>query len=458
MYDGLKDLDLSARPRRGGRRRVLKRIGISSLVFAIVVLLAGGALFLKLEHNIGQGRRNIGVVPAPKNGALNVLVLGSDKRSVIGGSAREERQFKGGSGQRADTILLIHISKNSDHAVVMSIPRDLWVEIPGHGHSKINAAYSYGGPELMIKTVTLLTGLPINHYVEVNFAGFREIVNDIGGVDIYVNRPLVDPKAGLNIPRPGCIHMNGDVALSFVRSRNIDPTADLGRIQRQQLFIRTLLKKARSAGVILNLLKLDKLTSAVGKNVIYDNGVGLRLARSIANRLSDSNTNRVDFRIVPSRCCPMIDRQSVLVARQPQAQALFAALKADAALPPYGKTSQSIPVPSDIRIKIYNASGIGGLGAGVAAKLRHLGFDIVQTTTAPSRVGQTRITFVVGEDLKAQLVKRYLSIGGVVVGPPSQTTDVIITLGGDAARATASPSPGASPKPPETTSPVSSCG
>jgi LCP family protein required for cell wall assembly len=456
MYEGLRNLEVPGGRKSGRRRRVVRRAFRLTLLLMAVLLVFGGAWIAKFANNFNKAKDETLKLPPATNDVTNVLVLGSDKRSVIGGSEREERQFAGGSGQRADTIILIHISPNAERAVVMSIQRDLWVDIPGHGQSKINAAYAYGGAPLMIKTVQGLTGITINHYVEVNFAGFREIVDRLGGVDIFVNRPLIDRRSGLNIPKPGCIHMDGGTALSFVRARYIDPTADLGRIQRQQLFMRTVLRKVKSAGVVLNPGKLDKVTTAIGKHFKIDNALDINQARSITNTLS-GDPKRVDFRQVPVRGARR-SGQSALIPIPEQAGPLFAALKNDTPLPRFGKTSQSIASPRDVKVKVFNGSGVDGLGGQFAEKLRAAGFVVVEVATARRTVERTTLEYINGSDQKVDLVKKYFPDGQTVVGEADQVTDVLIYLGPDAAPSTASPTAKPAPKQTSTKATGSSCG
>ncbi|MFN2615400.1 MAG: LCP family protein [Actinomycetota bacterium] len=459
MFEGLKELEVPGGRKRERSKRFVKRGLIGVAVVVLVAILFEGSIYLKAKSNINKARdRTIALQQALPNAPQNILVLGSDKRSVIEGIDRSERQFQGGSGQRSDTMILIHIAARASNAVVVSIPRDLWVEVPGYGHQKINAAYAYGGPKLAIKTVQLLTGLTINHYVEVNFAGFRSIVNDLNGVDIYVNRPLIDAKSGLDIPKAGCIHMTGDVALSFVRARYIDPTADLGRIQRQQLFMRTVMHKAKSLGVLIDPTKVLALTKDIGRYFTLDKNMDATQVQAIASRLSGSDQN-VDFRIVPAKGSS-VRGSSVLLPYPGRASLLWEALKNETPLPPYGKTTQSVPAPRDVYVKILNGSGIDGLGQRFKTKLTALGFHVDSVKTATTTVAQTQITYATGgansEILKADLVKKYLPSSLVYPGPSSQTTDVIVTLGPDANPTTSpSPAPAAKAKPKAT---GSSCG
>jgi LCP family protein required for cell wall assembly len=428
MYDGLKKLEVPSKGRHPGARRTVKYGLLSLLVLVVFVVSAGIFTYIKVQSNISKGQRNIaGLIPPPPKGPLNILVLGSDRRDVVEGSARNERQFKGGSGQRADTIILLHIYAGSKHAVLVSFPRDLRVNIPGHGIDKINAAYPLGGAELMIKTITQLTGLSINHYVEVNFASFQKIVEAVGGVPLYFPQPVQDRKSGLDITKAGCINLNGQQALSFVRARYIYPTADLGRIQGQQRFIRALLGKVKSLGVLLNPFKLIKLSNVAGQGLIFDKGITLGLARSIANSLRFEQKN-VDFRQYPGRP-QYVGGVSYVVPDVSAARALFNSLKVDGPLPDVGKTGQSLPSPSDVTIKLINASGKSGFASTERAKLVAKGFHVPTITSSVKHIVQTIITYQAGDELKAELVAKQFPGAVTKLATSSQFTDIVVVLG-----------------------------
>jgi LCP family protein required for cell wall assembly len=455
MYDGLKKLEVPVKKsRHPGARRGVKYGLIGLLVLVVFVASAGLFTYLKVQSNIKKGQRTIaGLFAPPPKGSLNILVLGSDRRDVIEGAASTERQFKGGSGQRADTIILLHIYPGAKHAVLVSFPRDLRVDIPGHGINKINAAYPLGGPELMIKTITQLTGLQIHHYVEVNFASFQQIVDAIGGVPLYFPKPVSDRKSGLNITTTGCINLNGAQALSFVRARYIYPTADLGRIQGQQRFIRALLNKVKGLGVLLNPIKLIDLSNVAGKGLIYDKGITLGLARSIANSLKFDN-KKVDFRQYPGTP-RTIGGVSYVVGDPSAAHALFTALATDKPLPDVGKTGQSLPSPGDVTVTIVNASGHSGLAGTERTKLVTKGFHVPTIATSSKHITPTVITYQAGDELKAELVAKEFPGATLQPGRSGQLTDIIVTIGRSFG-ATA-PSGSAAPKPTASASVVGSC-
>ncbi|MBI4729492.1 MAG: LCP family protein [Acidobacteria bacterium] len=442
LFQGLRQLQQSEAPRRRSPARTVLAIGV---VLAVVVAGAAGALWLHIQSKFEETHRaNILVDPLSPGEPMNVLVLGSDRRDVVDPKDRSKRQFKGGAGQRADTIILVHVSGDRKRAVLVHFPRDLRVSIPGKGIGKINGAYS-GGPNLMMRTIREFSGLSIHHYVEVNYASFENVVNAVGGVRVCVDRAYHDRRSGLEIPRPGCSEFDGDMALSYVRARYVDPDGDFGRIRRQQQFMRVLMSKVTSVGFLLDIPRVMRLSSAVAKGVVTDQNLTLGIVRQIANRLAGFRQRSVDFRIVPS-FPRYVHGVSYVIAREAEARALFAAIRADEVkLPPYGKTALSVPDPPDVTVTILNGTKTKGLAGREAERLRAAGFVVRRIGDAPSRsYRRTQILFRPNAELKAKLVEDEFPGAQVKVSTKRLESDVVVVVGTDAAsraaaRATASP-------------------
>ena len=162
------------------------------------------------------------VTPEEPREPVNVLLLGSDSRAGLTREERESLSISPAEGRRSDTIILVHFDPRRGKAVLVHFPRDLRVDIPGRGPGRINEAFRVGGPRLMIRTVRRFSGLPIHHYVEIDFNGFRRLVDSLGGLRMCVDRPMHDQRAGLQIPRAGCYRFDGNRALAFVRARNVE--------------------------------------------------------------------------------------------------------------------------------------------------------------------------------------------------------------------------------------------
>lgn len=242
--------------------------------------------------------------PKKESSAVNYLVVGSDTREGL--SRAEIKRLKVGgtevaAGKRSDTMLLVHISKKRDKAAIISVPRDTYARIPEHNnsqgklipasYSKINSAYNWGGAPLLIQTFEEMSGLRIDHYVEINFVGFVRMVDALGGVEICTKRDIDDPKSHLVLPAGRHI-LDGVDSLKYVRTRQFDGLGDLGRMKRQQEFAGAMLRKATSAGVLLNPVKMLDFVSSALDSVFTDEGLNqgdlLTLGKQLRN-LSASN-------------------------------------------------------------------------------------------------------------------------------------------------------------------------
>jgi LCP family protein required for cell wall assembly len=222
----------------------------------------------------------------------NWLITGSDSRAGL--SKKEENQLALGhdiSGNRSDTILLLHVPANGTRPTLVSLPRDSYVPIPGHGYNKLNAAYALGGPKLLVRTVQNVTGLPVSHYMGIGFGGLVSVVNDIGGVRVCLPGPMKDPKAGLNL-KAGCQVLNGDQALGFVRTRNF-AQSDLQREQDQRILIKGILSKMTSPGTLANPFAVVPAANGAASSLTIDQGTGLTQLISVAFALRNPVTTTV---------------------------------------------------------------------------------------------------------------------------------------------------------------------
>ncbi len=200
------------------------------------------------------------------------LIVGTDSRDGLSQAEKDKLATGDADGARTDTIMLAHLPR-SGKPMLISIPRDLYVPIPGMGSHKINSAFNDGGPQLLVQTVESLTGMRIDHYAEIGFGGFDQLVDAVGGVTMCLDRPLNDPKAGLKLPA-GCQQLTGAQALGLVRTRAF-PNADLERVVNQRKFLAALTARASSPAVLLNPFRLlpflggaaDSLTVAQGDHL-----------------------------------------------------------------------------------------------------------------------------------------------------------------------------------------------
>lgn len=407
--------------------------------------------------------------------AVNFLLVGSDSRE---GATPEELKLYGTEanpgGILTDTIILVHLSPKRDKAVLVSFPRDTWVEIPGHGESKINTAYGRGerakkgtGPALLIQTIEKLTGLYIDHYMEVRFGGFLKMVDALGGVDVCLPYAVEDKDAALKLPA-GKSRVKGTQALAFVRARKFDPRGDFGRIQRQQQFLGSMLRRATSAGILTKPHRLYRFLDTVAKNLTVDDKLGINDMRNLANKLRGLDPAKIVFVTVPYHPKGAWHGNQLAVDLDlPAAQALFASIRADDAISA-GATPAPTKPPSDlfvrperIRLRVLNGNGIDGAAGRAAEDLRGVGFQIVATGDAdsegyaqtivrhgPSKADSARTTAAAIPGASLQLDQTLGSVVEVVVGANySGARPVTIT----APAPTQAPAPTATPSPLKTT-------
>jgi LCP family protein required for cell wall assembly len=279
------------RPRRWGRR-------IFGIVALLIVLALVGTVATYFYLNSKLTRSNI-LVDYPGRPALGVgtnwLIAGSDTRQGL--TRQQEHQYSTGQLDatgygRSDTIMILHIPAGGGRPVLVSIPRDSYVNVPGHGMNKINAAFSYGGPALLAETVQSATGLHISHFMDIGFGGFVNVVNAVGGVRMCLPAPIHDQASGLNL-NAGCQVLSGGQALAWVRDRHTFSTQDLQREQDQRLFLSALLKKMTSTGVILNPFASLPAASGVASNLTVDQAAQLYQLWSVAQALRSPLTTTV---------------------------------------------------------------------------------------------------------------------------------------------------------------------
>ena len=276
---------------RGGRRWLRPR-RILAILAGLVALIVVAAVAVYFSVNSKLTKVDVLSPVSFTSAGTNWLITGSDSRAGL--SKKEENQLALGhdiTGNRSDTILLLHVPANGTRPTLVSLPRDSYVPIPGHGRNKLNAAYAIGGPKLLVQTVQNITGLPISHYMGIGFGGLVSVVNDVGGVQMCLKAPMKDPKAGLNL-KAGCQTLNGDQALGFVRTRNF-AIGDLQREQDQRILIKGILSKMTSAGTLANPFAVIPAANGAAAAITIDQGTGLTQLISVAFALRNPVTTTV---------------------------------------------------------------------------------------------------------------------------------------------------------------------
>jgi LCP family protein required for cell wall assembly len=398
----------------------------------------------------------------------NFLLIGSDTRALV--QTPEEREaFGTEGGQRSDTLMVIHVDPESKTGFLVSFPRDLVVDIPGVGQSKINAAFNSdtgGGPQRVLDTLKQNFNIPIHHYVEVDFQSFKGIVDAMGGVPVYIDAPSRDAKSGFEfIPfnfKPGCYTLDGSNALNYVRSRDLEqyidgrwqkPGAeapDLFRIQRQQDFMKRLATEAFRRSVNSPRTALDIADETIPK-LKADEGLNSddvkKLIRSF-RRVNPNDPSSLEMVTFPTVTGPSNSRLgSTLRAKEPEADEVLARLRQ------FGPAQEQPkgPKPSEIRVRVFNGSGQSGLAGNTGTALKNQGFVTAGVGNNPS-VRATEVHYRPGSLDKARVVQSYLGgVGRLIEDSSVVEADVAIVLGKDfkavVAPAGATPGTTAAPAP-----------
>lgn len=303
-------------------------------LFAVFVLAVAGsigtAFWIDTRLHRIPALADYGDRPAAGKGTTWLLV-GSDSRQNL----TPEQQIELGTGGdigngHTDTILLVHVPTlwSDTPTTMVSIPRDSYVEIPDYGTDKINASFAIGGASLLAQTVEQATGVRLDHYAEVEFDGFARLVDAVGGVTMCPPEPISDPLAGIELPA-GCQKLDGRNALGYVRTR-ATPRADLDRMANQRQFMSTLMHRAASPSVFLNPLRWYPMANAIGGSLTVDTGAHVTdLARLAWALHGDVTTTTVPIGEFTGN-----DSGSVVMWDEDLADRLFAALRADAPVPP----------------------------------------------------------------------------------------------------------------------------
>ncbi|GIG62107.1 transcriptional regulator [Longispora fulva] len=322
----------AAKPRR---RRTRKILLICLVVFALLCGTAGFAGWWYLQSfnkNVTRTDAFDGLVEAERPAkvdtkSMNILVLGSDSRDPDT------------SGSRADTIMVAHVTADRKTAQIVSIPRDSWVDIPkapdgnGGAKGKINWAFAQGGLPLMIRMVESFTKIRIDNVIVIDFAGFKSVVDAVGGIDIDNDVTFTSYFNPNNVYKKGRIHLDGDLALEYARTRKTLTDGDFGRMRHQQMVVKGVLDKATSAGTIANPGKLTAFLESIAKTITTDKDFNLVSTAMDLRSISSSN---ITFLTSPNKGTGMVGDQSVVLVDTEKALALFAALQNDkgATLPP----------------------------------------------------------------------------------------------------------------------------
>ncbi|WP_327087406.1 LCP family protein [Nonomuraea sp. NBC_01738] len=378
------------------KMRVLAWVSIAVTGIVVTGSLSGYTFYRQAVsgfHTEDVGKKIHNPRPVNQTGALNVLLVGSDTRDGKGNAKYGQVDARRGAGKRTDTIILMHISPARDGAKLISFPRDSMVDIPKCQNEQtgaimpprrdmINSAYNYGGISCTITTLETLTDIRIDHFAEVDFSGFKNIVDALGGIEICLKSGVDDKKSKLTLP-PGKSLLKGEQALGFVRLRAYGDGSDIQRIRRQQLFLSKVVQKATSGDLLTNPGKLSGFIDAAAGSVTMDSDLAKDTEKllQIASSAKAMTSGAVKFITIP--WAPDPEDSNRVVWRQPDAKQLFDMIKTDVDIPDpepsasgTAKPKKTIK-PEQVQIQVLNGTKTFGKAKEVADALSKEGFKVV---------------------------------------------------------------------------------
>lgn len=404
---------------RGGSGRRRRRRVIAALVVLFVILPLAYALALATRVSSTIQRVEVTNLSGG-SGPLHVLVIGSDSREGL--SEQDQTELTTGyvEGERTDSIFLMTIHRG--RVGLLAFPRDLYVTRCDGTNGRINAALGLGGPDCLIRTVSDLSGIPIDHYIAVSFGGFRQIVDSVGGVDLCLEKPLNDPFAGVDLPA-GCQTLTGPQALGYVRTRKLDN--DLERIKRQQRFLAALADKIATPATVLNPPRAWELSGAVSRALTADDDLGLWDLSRVGLGLRGLASGSAVSETVPANGAN-IGGAAVLVPDMEAAAPIFAGFRDGSALAEAGAVDRA-----DVSVQVLNGAGVSGLAGRTADSLRARGYQVAGVGDAETSE-TTRILHPAGAKAAAELLAGDLPVDPAIE-ERSDVSVVTLVLGTDLA-------------------------
>jgi len=399
-----------AAPPRGRRwLRVVATVASMAVLAVTGALSAGSVVLSRISTNVSSvdlaalaGDRPTKAASTTVYEPINMLLMGSDTRVDQGSGFGTVEAF---GPPRSDTAILVHVSGDRKRALAVSLPRDSWVKLPecvsadGTVHKattgKLNSAFERGGPACTVKTVESLTGIYVDHFAVIDFRGFQQVIDAIGGVEVCLPTPVDDPKSKLKLPA-GVSVVNGEQALAFVRARKtLGDGSDIGRIQRQQHFLSSAIRKATSLGVLANPVTLYAMLDSAASALTVDSGLAdLDQMKQLALSMQGLSPERISFTTVPH--IERGDGENVLWLTA-AAEPIWQSMRADSAWPPPptpGRDGKPLKTtPSNVTVAVVNASGEEGRATALATELSGIGFAISGTTAADTTVRRTVIEY-----------------------------------------------------------------
>jgi LCP family protein required for cell wall assembly len=437
-------------PRYGrGRIAMLSAGAVATVLSVALLLFSGYAWWNYRDLNNGLQRINVSLgqqspdKPDIDGTDQNLLIVGNDDRR--GMTAAEAKALHTGLNEGSlstDTMMIVHIPANGAKATLISLPRDSYVDIPGYGKNKLNSAYAQAyndasgdpnakqtaGANELIKTVTQLTGLTIDHYVQVGLLGFYRISNAIGGVTVDLCNAVSDSYSGLHLSA-GKHTIEGADALKFVRQRHGLPNGDLDRTARQRYFLTAAFRKVASAGTLLNPGRLSDLVSAIKKSIFVDDKLNIL---DLADQMANLSANNIVGKAIPYEGFADTSVGSVVVVDPAKVQAFVTKL--------IGSTGDAYAKaktvdPHSVTVSVLNGGAANGAAGTAATALTQAGFT-ANPGDSPTQTTSTIIEYPSGMESQAKTLAQYVPGAAVRSGDTSTLT---LTLGSDGVTAKSTP-------------------
>lgn len=423
-------------------KRALRGVGV--LVVIAVLAVAGAVGYGWYRYN--QIDRADLDVAASSGSVQNILIVGSDSRAVVDRNDADASAFLNtpgadNAGQRSDTIMVARVDPKAKTVDLLSFPRDLWLPIaPSGSPERINTAFADGrdprdGAQRLIDTIRSNFGIDINHYVQINFKSFKGVVDAVDGVPMYFDRAVRDTNSGLYQYELGCVKLDGEQGLAYARSRHLeylnsknqwidDPTGDLGRINRQTFFLRTVLDRAQSKFGSFDVRAINGILSSTADNLLLDKGFGVGQIVNLAKSFKGFSGEQIQSHALPVYPDMTNGGASILRLDQLAAEDILNIFR--------GKPAGTV-LPSSVTLGVSGASGVSGQSATVVTRLGGLGYH-ASAAGDIAKQSRTVVRYAPGYRAQADLVARQMSAGADLKEDTSLSrsrTPVILILGQD---------------------------
>jgi LCP family protein required for cell wall assembly len=413
---------------RSGLPRWLKITTITLLVVANIAVLVF-IWAIQTGNTLLSGARTdeevVGVLDPSTGDDRTFVIVGSDTRAGLD----DLKNFGQAGGERSDVVMLVRVDPDTGSVRMLSIPRDLRVDIPGNGANKINAAYAFGGPSLLVETLKANLDIEVNHYVEIDFVGFQALVDEVGGIEISFPYPARDAKSGLDVDA-GTQMLNGEQALAYARSRTYQELQngswvaveanDIGRTQRQQEVIRAIVSSLKRPS---SIAEAGDIASAMAQHMTVDSELAGESVAALIWNFKGILAGSIDGVTLPTYS-ENIDGSSFQIAQQPEADQVLADFRSGSAL----ADDDNEP----LRLEVLNGNGTAGAAGDMSERLESLGFVVEAIGNAGSNsYAETTVIVPEGSD-DGETIISALGYGVVRFEAVDNEYDAVVIVGSDA--------------------------